>query len=103
MPSRKQRKDDSGPELAYAKECNNRQFSRTSREVADEKTAFQNHRVSMLVPPLDATYSRTLGWRPRRFHNRLPGMQYSLVCPMSLEFDVGNLEPLVCSLNLYSF
>ena len=93
-----------GPELLLAKERNNIHFSRKSslgRQVK-EKFAYER-RVSMLAPPLDATYSRSMGWRPRPFHDRLPGIHYSLVCPMSLTFAVGNIEPLVCSLTLYSF
>ena len=56
----------------------------------------------MLAPPLDAIYSGTLGWRPRPFHDRPPGLNYTLVCPMSINFAIGNMEPLVCSLALYS-
>lgn len=92
-----------GPELVFAKERNNRQFSRKSSLTKKEiqKISYQR-RLSMLAPPLDATHSRTMGWRPRPFHDRLPGMHYSLVCPMSLEFNVGNIEPLLCSLTLYT-
>eukprot|EP00980_Cylindrotheca_fusiformis_P014005 scaffold3653_cov124-Cylindrotheca_fusiformis.AAC.8 len=108
-----------GPELRYAKECNQRHF-RNNKNTADVNTASNNNdnnskkrtarppsdshlRYSVLAPPLDATFSRTLGWRPRPFHDRPPGMHYSLVCPLSIQFDVGNIEPLVCSLTLYSF
>jgi hypothetical protein len=107
-----------GPELIYAKECNQRHFRKrggggaatrqdetttttTTRSKPSQDSSYG--RMSVLAPPLDATFSRTMGWRPRPFHDRPPGMHYSLVCPLDIKFDVGNLEPLVCSLTLYSF
>ena len=59
-------------------------------------------RYSMLAPPLDATHSKTYGWRARPFHDRQPEMSYALACPVKIDFDVGNIEPLLCSLALYS-
>ena len=90
-----------GRNLIQAKERNNRHFSRTlvSSTVSSEGAETMTH---MLAPPLDAIYSGTLGWRPRPFHDRPPGMRYTLVCPMSVHFSVGKMEPLVCSLALYS-
>jgi hypothetical protein len=60
------------------------------------------NRYSALAPPLDATFSNTFGWRPRPFHDRQPCMAYALACPVRIDFDAGNLEPLLCSLTLYS-
>jgi hypothetical protein len=110
-----------GPELVQAKERNQRHFSRrhlssggggttssttststsASATIRTSTTAAAN-RYSMLAPPLDATYSATLGWRPRPFHDRPPGMAYALVCPLEVQFAVGTIEPLVCSMSLYS-
>ena len=88
-----------GKDLIRAKERNNRHFSRrheSSRDDAVERA------TNMLAPPLDAIYSGTLGWRPRPFHDRPPGLRYTLVSPLVVEFSVGKMEPLVCSLALYS-
>ena len=57
---------------------------------------------SIFAPPLGATYSRSLGWRPRPFHDRLPGLEYAAVCPMKINLPVGDAEPLFCSIALYS-
>ncbi len=88
-----------GKNLVQAKERNNRHFSRNQQESITKKS---NDRTHMLAPPLDAMYSGTLGWRPRPFHDRPPGMKYTLVSPMSVHFAVGKMEPLVCSMALYS-
>ncbi|OEU07833.1 hypothetical protein FRACYDRAFT_250455 [Fragilariopsis cylindrus CCMP1102] len=64
-----------GKDLIRAKERNNRHFSRrheSSRDDAVERA------TNMLAPPLDAIYSGTLGWRPRPFHDRPPGLRYTL-------------------------
>ena len=98
-----------GPELVAAKYQNQQHFSRREGTNEGEKTEQEPgpspggtaNRYSMLAPPLDATFSSTLGWRPRPFHDRPPGWQYTLVSPLAIEFGAGNLEPLVCSLTLY--
>lgn len=58
--------------------------------------------TSMFAPPIDATPSSTYGWRSRPFWDRPPGMNYLVVSPMDIMFDVGNVvEPLICTLSLY--
>ena len=89
-----------GKNLIQAKERNNRHFSRSQDTQSNKKE--RDTEINMLAPPLDAMYSKTLGWRPRPFHDRPPGLRYTLVCPMSVHFSVGKLEPLVCSMALYS-
>jgi hypothetical protein len=100
-----------GKNLIEAKERNNRHFSRRQDQLSSSsggsssssrKEKEAEKATNMLAPPLDAIYSGTLGWRPRPFHDRSPGMKYTLVCPMSVHFSVGKMEPLVCSLALYS-
>mmetsp|Transcript_42396 Transcript_42396/g.102457 ORF Transcript_42396/g.102457 Transcript_42396/m.102457 type:complete len:2457 (+) Transcript_42396:97-7467(+) len=88
-----------GPELLYQKECNQKHFQLPEN---DTSHLDRQYRLSPLAPPLDATFSRSMGWRPRAFHDRQPEMLYSLVCPIKIDFQVGNIEPLVCSLTLYS-
>jgi hypothetical protein len=96
-----------GPELLQAKAQNKRKTSSSKKSSNNDKTGnnanANNHtRLSMLAPPLDATFSRTLGWRPRPFHDRPPLHSYILCCPAQVQFAIGNIEPLVCSLTLYS-
>ena len=101
-----------GPELLIAKERNKHMHARGTRRGSEngstkgklllEQQWKEVNRFGMLAPPLDSTYSATSGWRPRPFYDRPPGMFYALCCPTQLEFDVGNIEPLLCSLTLYS-
>jgi len=97
-----------GENLIQAKERNNRHFSRNLEQLPLPSVSLSSRdggakkAANMLAPPLDAIYSGTLGWRPRPFHDRPPGLNYTLVCPMSINFAIGNMEPLVCSLALYS-
>lgn len=95
-----------GRELLRAKELNALHFSRKTGDGKEENTVkhrfLEPNRESFLAPPLDASYSKTLGWRPRPFHDRQPGMEYLLSWPLHVSFDTGNSEPLVCSLALYN-
>jgi hypothetical protein len=109
-----------GRELLRAKELNALHFSRKSsilslqRKNEEEQEGSQSpafdtkkkllepNRFSVLAPPLDASYSKTLQWRPRPFHDRYPGMEYLLAWPLQVAFDAGDLEPLICSLTLYN-
>jgi hypothetical protein len=86
-----------GPELQRQKQVNNRHFGRKEVSLRDS-----NLRYSMLAPPLDATHSQTLRWRPRAFHDRQPGMQYSMVCPLTVNLNSSVKEPLLASLSMYS-
>lgn len=86
-----------GRELIAAKERNAKHFGQPSTGLDGRP-----NRYSMLAPPLDASYSPSQGWRPRPFHDRLPGMRYCLACPLEVSFGVGAVEPLVGSLALYS-
>ena len=88
-----------GRELIQAKERNARYFGQPSTGLAH---LVQPNPYSILAPPLDASYSASQGWRPRPFHDRAPGLQYVLACPVNVSFGVGNIEPLICSLTLYS-
>ncbi|KAL3923766.1 MAG: hypothetical protein SGILL_001458 [Bacillariaceae sp.] len=97
-----------GKDLIEAKERNNRHFSRKrdAESSSHETSSIGDHSFSkysnILAPPLDALQSRTLGWRPRPFHDRPPGLTYTLVCPLAVNFSIGKMEPLICSLTLYS-
>ena len=60
--------------------------------------------TSVFAPPLDSVPAggNRAGWKPRPVADRPPGRHYVLVDPISLTFEnVGDLEPLVCSLSLY--
>ncbi len=89
-----------GPEVRAAKWQNQQHFSK-NRDSSKEVPPSTANRYSVLAPPLDSTYSSTVGWRPRPFHDRPPGLRYTLVSPVTVEFGIGNIEPLVCSLCLY--
>ena len=89
-----------GPELDQQKERNKKHFGK-GHSNAVPSANFQPNRYSALAPPLDATFSSRLHWRPRAFHDRAPGMEYILACPLSIKFDIGTIEPLVGTLSLY--
>lgn len=95
-----------GPELVAAKRQNQLHFqskrSPSTKSTTNNSNVEIGNRFSVLAPPLDATFSSSMGWRPRPFHDRPPGMRYTLISPIKLEFAVGNIEPLVCSLSLYA-
>ena len=61
----------------------------------------QPDRFSFFAPPLDATPSSQLIWRARPFFDQPPGLRNTIVIPLDVKFEVGNIEPLVCSLSLY--
>ena len=87
-----------GKELIIAKERNAIHFSKGK----PPKRRVAANRNSILAPPLGATYSSTMSWRPRLFHDRPASMVYALACPLAVDFDAGDIEPLVCSLTLYT-
>jgi hypothetical protein len=92
-----------GPELIMAKERNARHFGGSTHPTKQQQQQeYFVKRTSILAPPLDATYSSTLGWRPRPFHDRPPAVTYCLASCIQVQFDAGNLEPIVASLTLYS-
>jgi hypothetical protein len=106
-----------GREIIRAKEWNASQWGRRrnnsiNTSSANNTTAVEPQQFhedvlkpnpySMLAPPLDATYSKSEHWRPRPFHDRPAGRIYALACPTAVEFAVGDLEPLVASLTLYT-
>jgi len=119
-----------GRDLLRAKELNALHFSRKASILTNKRPsllaktssdanfddASENHdnatavkmrllepnRTSVLAPPLDASFSKTLGWRPRPFHDRPAGMKYLLCWPLDVSFQSGNMEPLLCSLALYN-
>jgi hypothetical protein len=88
-----------GKQLIQAKERNAVHFGRPTTGLAG---FLKPSPYSMLAPPLDASYSPSQGWRPRPFHDRPAGMAYCLACPVSVQLDVGKVEPLICSLTLYT-
>ena len=57
--------------------------------------------TSEFAPPVGATYSSTHLWRPTPFTDQPPGMVHMLSIPVALNFSVGDIEPLVCSLAIY--
>jgi hypothetical protein len=89
-----------GRELMQAKERNARQLGQTLH--AGLSQYMDANPYSILAPPLDASYSPSQGWRPRPFQDRPAGMRYLVACPLNVSFGVGNVEPLVCSLTLYT-
>lgn len=88
-----------GRELIMAKERNYDVFGKAPSQ---PKRKWKANPRSMLAPPLDSTYSSGQDWKPRPFYDRPPGFTYALACPTRIEFDVGNVEPLICSLTLYT-
>jgi hypothetical protein len=88
-----------GKQLIQAKERNAIHFGRPTTGLAG---FLKPSPYSMLAPPLDASYSPSQGWRPRPFHDRPAGMAYCLACPVSVQLEVGKVEPLICSLTLYT-
>ena len=90
-----------GRDLIQAKERNARYFGQPGVPACLVKFLAPDP-CSMLAPPLGAIYSPSQGWRPRPFHDRPAGMRYCLICPVQVRFDVGDLEPLVCSMALYT-
>ena len=90
-----------GKELMMAKERNMRLSRRPSKGEKDRFRKWKPDRTNMLAPPLEATYSSTLGWRPRPFNDLPPGMLHTLVCPLNVQFDIGNIEPMIGSIALY--
>ena len=89
-----------GKELMMAKERNVR-LSKRPRDGKNDFRKWTPDRTNMLAPPLEASYSSTLGWRPRPFNDLPPGMLHCLACPLNVQFDIGNIEPMVGSLALY--
>ena len=87
------------------KEKNNNMKDETtiSSEMAKDLGRCKNPRsYSVFAPPVDATFSSSNNlWRPRPFMDRPPGMLYFLACPLDLQFDVGDVEPLFCTMACY--
>jgi hypothetical protein len=89
-----------GKELMMAKQANER-FRKNPR--APNRDQIEGNRHSVLAPPLGAIYSSSLGWRPRPFYDRPPGMLYGFASPLKVTLDDSlQSEALVCSLTLYS-
>jgi hypothetical protein len=92
-----------GKELIEAMERNASHFGRPRTNL---HRFLEPNPYSMMAPPLDASYSRSQGWRPRPFHDRPPGRQYCLSCPLGIVLDTvstpSGMEALVGSLALYS-
>ena len=57
--------------------------------------------TSTFAPPGGSTYSSTHLWRPRPFTDQPMGMVRFVSIPTNVSFEVGDIEPLVCSLALY--
>ena len=57
---------------------------------------------SVFAPPIDSSQSSTQLWRPRPFVDRPAGLVHVLVCPTDVTFDVGDFEPLCCTMALYA-
>lgn len=90
-----------GKELMMAKERNKRLLKPPTEGEKDDFHEWKPELTNMLAPPLEASYSSTLGWRPRPFNDLPPGMLHCLACPLNVQFDVGNIEPMTGSLALY--
>mmetsp|Transcript_19066 Transcript_19066/g.27424 ORF Transcript_19066/g.27424 Transcript_19066/m.27424 type:complete len:161 (-) Transcript_19066:1415-1897(-) len=101
-----------GKELWVVKQHNQEHFGNndgTSAGVTTSKNEQQDHQqhvslanpTSVLAPPLGATYSASLGWRPRPFHDRPALQEYGLACPLQINVDFATTEPLICSMALY--
>lgn len=88
-----------GRELIMAKERNYDVFGKAPPQ---PKRKWKSNPHSMLAPPLDSTFSSGQGWKTRPFYDRPPGFIYALACPTRIDFDVGYVEPLICSLTLYT-
>ncbi len=57
---------------------------------------------SLFAPSVDAVLSSSELWRPRPFFDRPAGMAYAMAIPVNMSFAPGNIEPLICTLALYS-
>lgn len=57
--------------------------------------------TSVFAPSLDATLSTTNDWRPRPYCDKPGGLSYLVVSPIDVSFEVGDVEPLLCSMSLY--
>ena len=68
----------------------------------DVERAKDPRSYSVFAPPVDATFSSTQLWRPRPFMDRPPGHVYFLACPLDIRFQGGDVEPLFCTMSLYS-
>jgi hypothetical protein len=57
--------------------------------------------ASIFAPPVGSTYSSTHLWRPSPFADQPPGMVNLISIPNAVQFGIGDVEPLVCSLAIY--
>ena len=58
--------------------------------------------ASIFAPPVGSTYSSTHLWRSAPFADQPPGMVHVISIPTAVRFGLGAVEPLVCSLAIYS-
>ena len=89
-----------GKQLMQALERNARHFGKKS--CVSNPKLLQANPYSMLAPPFGATYSGSQGWRPRPFHDRPAGRTYLLTCPLQVQVNDMEEEPVVCSLSLWN-
>jgi hypothetical protein len=73
-----------------------------SKTEMDQSLVKNPRSYSVFAPPVDAIYSPTHLWRPRPFMDRPPGHIYFLACPLDLQLEEGDTEPLFCTMALYS-
>ena len=57
--------------------------------------------ASIFAPPVGSTYSSTHLWRSAPFADQPPGMVHVISIPTAIQFGIGDIEPLVCSLAIY--
>jgi hypothetical protein len=74
----------------------------TSKSSITAVDTIKADQFSIFSPPIEATISSSQLWKPRPFFDRPTGLVQLLAVPVNVRFDVGDLEPLVCSLALYS-
>lgn len=79
-----------------------REDSESKKRRGTDDVMLNPRAYSVFAPPVDATFSASHLWRPRPFADRPPGHVYFLACPLDVRFDEGDVEPLFCTMTLYS-
>ena len=74
----------------------------TQGNPSEYSTVLRPNRYSVFAPPLDATISSSQLWKPRPFFDRPTGFIHLMAVPFDVKFDLGDIEPLVCTLALFS-
>ena len=86
------------------KDCNEKKAKKQITNISKDIEQCRNPRsYSVFAPPVDATFSSSLIWRPKLFMDRPPGIVYFLACPLDVQLEkMGDVDqPLFCTMALY--